>query len=88
MALLCVCAVRDRAASAFGRPMFLPSKGIAIRSFADEINRVDHENLMNRHPDDFELFYLGTFDEEFGIFNLELNMQSLASGKDCVMKSA
>lgn len=58
-----ICAVYDRAAAAYGRPIFVLSVGGAIRSFQDEINRVAPENEMNRHPKDFDLYELGTFDD-------------------------
>ena len=60
---LIVCSVKDRAADAFGRPMFVPSQGVAIRSFSDELNRNDPENQLYNHPDDFDLYDFGTFDD-------------------------
>lgn len=69
MIYLLVC-VRDSAAKAFARPFAVPSTGLAVRSFADEVNRVDPANPaanpMNAHPNDFELYEIGTFDEDTG----------------------
>lgn len=77
-----VVSVFDSAMQAFARPIFVPALGVAIRSFADEVNRQAPDNQMHQHPDDFELFELGTFDEETGQFtNLE-NVRSLGRGKD------
>lgn len=61
-----IVAVKDRAADVFGVPVFVQSKGIAIRSFADEINRSDPQNQLYNHPEDFDLFFLGTFDDSDG----------------------
>ena len=38
-----VCAVKDRAVDAFNRPIYVPTIGVAIRSFTDEVNRKDSE---------------------------------------------
>lgn len=81
-----VVSVRDVAAKAYGRPMFVASVGQAIRSFQDEINRQSQDNVMYMHPEDFELFELGTFDEENGQFvNLDFP-KSVAVGKQMSTK--
>lgn len=61
--------VKDLAVGAFGRPMFMQSKGQALRSFSDEVNRPADDNQMFKHPEDFSLFYLGEWDEESGYFS-------------------
>lgn len=59
-----VLAVRDAQLGAFMQPFFTQSIGVAVRSFADEVNR--QESPMNAHPDDYELFEIGEYDEETG----------------------
>lgn len=59
--------IYDAALGAYGRPMFLQARGQAIRGFSDEVNRVADDNSMNRHPADFALYYLGTFDDAGGV---------------------
>lgn len=77
-----IVSVHDRAADAYGRPIFVNSIGQAIRSFQDEINRPHENNEMNRHPDDFDLFELGTYDEHTGKFeNLKDGPRQIAIGK-------
>jgi len=61
-----IVAIHDRAADAFGRPIFVNSLGQAIRSFQDEINRPGDNNEMNKHPDDFDLYHLGLYDDNTG----------------------
>lgn len=81
-----VCAVRDRAADVFGQPIFAPSKGVAFRSFSDEINRSDPNNQMNKHPEDFDLYFLGMYDDNVGKFSeCPDQPEMLAVGKDLVM---
>lgn len=86
MAKLMVVAVRDSAVQAFNRPFFVPALGMAIRSFTDEVNRKGDDNPMSRHPDDFELWYLGMFDEEAGSFGIPEGdgMRLLCRAKDLV----
>lgn len=62
--VLIACAVRDSAAAAFMRPFFVPTVGLALRSFQDEVN--NKESPMHQHPADYELFQVGTFDEDSG----------------------
>lgn len=75
-----VCGVFDRAAQLFGRPIFCATTAQATRSFKDEINRADSE--MGRHPDDFDLFLLATFDDNTGVFLSD--SQLIVRGKDLI----
>jgi hypothetical protein len=78
---LIICTVKDRAADAYGRPMFVPSTGVAIRSFSDEINRNNADNQLYNHPDDFDLYELGEFDDNTGLFALHEQPKLLSLGK-------
>lgn len=80
MAKLAVVAVRDSALDAFLRPFFVPALGMATRSFADEVNR--REGDMAKHPDDYELYQLGWFDESSGVFQSLEKPNLLVRGKD------
>lgn len=68
MTIVVVCSVFDTAMQAFARPFFVPSTAMAVRSFGDEVKRRDADNPMQKHPEDFILYLLGTFDEERGSF--------------------
>lgn len=81
-----VCAVRDRAVDTFGNPFFVPALGAAIRSFADEINSGSAQSALSKHPEDYDLFELGTFDDSTGLFETGTPKQ-VAIGKDMVTKS-
>ena len=76
-----LCSVKDRAADAYGRPMFVPSTGVAIRSFSDEVNRADAENQLYNHPDDFDLYEFGVFDDNSGQFEIYDQPKLLSLGK-------
>jgi len=76
-----IVSVRDRAANAFGRPIFCLSLGQAIRSFSDEVNRAGEGNDMFRHPDDFDLYHLGMFEDMNGAMESLSEPKMLAIGK-------
>jgi hypothetical protein len=84
---LVLCSVKDRAADAYARPMFVPSVGVAIRSFSDEINRSDAENQLYNHPDDFDLYEFGEFDDNTGQFNLHESPKLLSLGKQVKLQN-
>jgi len=79
---LVIVAVKDRAAETYGRPMFVPAIGVALRSFSDEINRNDPNNQLYNHPDDFDLYDLGTFDDSTAEFEIKNNPDLLILGKN------
>lgn len=76
-----VCTIRDRAADVYSQPFFVPSIGIAIRHFGDEINRSADNNQLFRHAEDFDLFLLGEWDDSDGSFD-SCRPQQIAVGKD------
>jgi len=80
---LFVVAVRDRAIDGFNTPVFVPSLGAAIRSFADEVNKGDSQ--LGAHPEDFELWLLGQFDTDSGkLIPCDIEMKAVA--KDLVVR--
>lgn len=82
-----VVSVMDTAVGAFGRPVFVASTAVAIRSFSDEVNRVDANNEMNKHPDDFYLYEIGSFDDSSGILKPVEPARVLMRAKDCRISS-
>lgn len=61
--------VRDTAVDSFMVPMFFQSEGAARRSFSDEVNRASPDNIMFQHPEHFQLFYAGVYDDDTGLFD-------------------
>lgn len=81
-----VVAMYDRAVGAYGRPAFVQSIGVALRGFQDEVNRAAADNQVHAHPEDFDLFHLGTYNEETGKFeNLDSPVQ-IVQAKTLVLK--
>lgn len=80
-----VVAVRDRAMDAFMQPFFVPSIGMALRSFGDEVNR--SESPMYSHPEDYDLYQIGSYDDATGALS-PIPPHQLAIGKDSVRPQA
>lgn len=79
-----VMAVRDRAADVFGVPHYAASIGTAVRNFSDEVNRSAPDNMFNKHPEDFDLFHLGLYDDSTAKFETFEKPRQVAIGKDLV----
>lgn len=75
-----ICAVYDSQAQVYGQPIFTVSKGVAIRSFTDEVNNDYETNQMHKHPADFALFQLGEYDDNEGaLLALQLPVKLLTA---------
>lgn len=59
-------AVKDLAVQAYGTPFFVRAKGEALRSFQDEANKKDGNSAIAQHPEDYELYYIGDYDDMTG----------------------
>lgn len=81
MTIHIVVAVHDTAMDAFMRPIYTPTIGAAIRSFSDEINRASEDNPMYKHAEDYNLFELGTYDDNSGKHQSLEQPKQLAIGK-------
>ena len=77
-----LCCVYDKATNQFGNPFSVVSKGQAMRSFGDEVQSTSPDNSIARHPDDFELFYLGCYDTDDGSFDVSDRPERIAQGVD------
>lgn len=61
-----VMAVRDCKMEAYNAPFTVATVGAAIRSFTDAVNDKDNKGDIAKHAKDFDLFHLGTYDDETG----------------------
>lgn len=58
--------IYDRAARAYAQPFFAPSDGVAVR-MVDATARDPSTNLA-RYPQDYMLYWVGSFDDQEGMF--------------------
>ena len=54
--------VFDEASKAFGTPFFMQNNAMALRAFSDLVN--DPQSSINKHPSDYKLYKIGTFNDE------------------------
>lgn len=80
--ILQICVLRDSAAGVFGMPSFHATIGAAVRGFGDAVNRDEPNNVLFAHPDDFELFHIGSFEDGLARFELLESPKAIARGKD------
>lgn len=80
--LLQLISIRDSAIDAYDAPRAVVSVGGAVRSFGDEVNRADEKNPMYKHPDDYELYHLGSYDDAAAEFDLFDKPRLVARAKD------
>lgn len=82
--LQCVCVLHDSAVGAYLQPFFVPSRGAAERGMIDLVN--DSQSNVHKHPGDFTLFEIGTWDEKKGVITLHEAKVSYGSALDYVKK--
>lgn len=79
--------VFDRAAQAFLPLFFLPTRGVAMRSFSEAVNDPKHE--FHKHAKDYELYELCEFDDQSGqVSMVSTEPMLVARGEDVVLKVA
>lgn len=76
-----VYAIYDTASKAYMRPFFLQSDGQAVRMFTDIAQDADHE--IGKHPEDYSLFRIGTYDDQKGRLHPE-DRECLATALELV----
>lgn len=80
MSAYCICTILDERVGSYMRPMILRSRGEAMRLFQDSLKHPEN-TTMRAHPEDFALYYLGSFDDETGIV-VGVDPELLCRGKD------
>lgn len=60
-----VYSIRDSKAEIFNQPFFQKTDAEAQRSFA-QLTR-DGKSTINQFPEDFDLYFLGTYDDQTGV---------------------
>lgn len=56
--------IRDEATEGYGQILQTRAQGEAVRMFMDEAT--NKESRINKHPNDFALYKLGTYDDQTG----------------------
>lgn len=74
-----VYSVYDKAVKAFAPPFYARSAGEAIRSFQQLCT--DPQSNVSRHPTDFVMFGLGTYDDSTGLFSTQEPMRMIGASE-------
>jgi len=64
--LLNVYSIFDIKAKVYGNPFYMSHNGEAQRAFGDLVK--DQQSTVSKHPEDYQLFKLATFDNVSGKF--------------------
>lgn len=67
MTKLYIVAIYDKKLEAYMNPYTVPALGLAERHFGDEAN--NPESPISKHPEDYTLYKLGTFDTDTAQFD-------------------
>lgn len=78
-----VFSVKDVKVGGYLKPFFVRSHGEAERAFMDTVN--DPGTVLYKHPEDYQLYYLGEYDDEDGLFHT-VSPQHIINGQDIVAK--
>lgn len=65
--VLKIFAVYDSKAESYMQPFFMQTAGMAIRAFADTVNR-EPNSALAAHPGDFTLFQIAEYEQDTGEF--------------------
>lgn len=66
--MLKVFGIRNAKADCFeNRPFFARSHGEAERVFQNEVTRQSPDNFVWKYPEDYDLYFLGEYDEQTGV---------------------
>lgn len=79
-----IVSIYDRKLEAFGAPATVTALGGAIRGFQDAIQ--DKDTQFSKHPEDYELFHIATWDDATARFNNLEQPKSIAIGANYVQE--
>lgn len=82
MQTLQIFAVYDKKSVAYASPFYYPQKGQALRAFDDEVN--NPQSPLNKHPEDFALFHIGTWNDTTGVITPLPNPVPVEEALNCI----
>ncbi|WNK13387.1 MAG: nonstructural protein [Microvirus sp.] len=61
-----VYAVRDVCVDTWLLPWFFQNSAAAVRALGDTVNKPSEDNMFYQHPEHYQLYAIGTFDDSTG----------------------
>ena len=77
--------IRDAKAEIFKPPFFKSTHGEAERDYRTLCN--DTQSLVNRYPEDFDLWFIGTYDDTSGKMESLATPQHIIKAVQCIQNS-
>jgi len=77
-----VYSVFDSKAAVFANPFYMANDAVALRGFAGAVN--SPESMLYKHPEDYSLYRLGTFDDSVGLLVAEAQPVVMATASSCI----
>ena len=74
--------IRDQKSEVYNTPFFQKTHGEAERSFRTAVN--DDQTQLSKYPEDYDLYYLGEYDDNLGKMNPVDTPQHLLKAISCV----
>lgn len=74
--------IRDQKTEVFNTPFFNHTHGEAERNFRSLVN--DDKSMIHNNPEDFDLYYLGEYDDNTGKFEPVDTPQHLIKAVNCL----
>lgn len=76
--------VKDRALDIYNLPFAQTTTAQAVRGFTDEINSDPTRSAVANHPDDYDLYIIGHYDEQAGTVLPLKAPELVVRGKDLI----
>lgn len=76
--------IYDQKSEVFNTPFFQQTHGEAERSFRSAVN--DEKTLFSKYPEDYDLYYIGDYDDNEGKIKPEPSPQHMVKAIQCVNK--
>jgi len=76
--------VYDEKAENFGTPFFMKNQQMAERAYGDLVN--DPNSTINRHPGDYKLYDVGSFDDVTGIIEPNDSPKFISNAQPKIME--
>lgn len=74
--------IRDEKSKLFGTPFYKVTHGEAERDFKTIVN--DEKTKINKYPEDFDLYYMGEYDDNTGKFDALETPQHMTKAVNCL----
>ncbi len=78
--------IYDDKAEFYLQPFFFKTAGQATRAFQESCNEPGHQ--FYKHPEDFTLFELGTYDDETAVFEIGATAHGLGKALEYIKSQA